>query len=133
VSEELSPIAIALLGGSDRPDKEVPCTRCRKLTLCPGFIYESVVQWNRQEDRLAQQMGRKSELIGSGEIIPCDSCAPVVRQERREQWMEENAKTDAYLKMLRGGNYNQESLAWLRRHGHGRDVDAYFSQIGVQQ
>lgn len=126
-----SGIARALAGDTDEPDKMVPCMRCGKQTLCPGFLIASVKLWNRDEKRLAEEVGRRIEFITWGELIPCDVCAPIVRQQMKEEYILECTTTQIYLRELRAGKYNPESLQWLRRHGYAEEVQRVLSTEGT--
>lgn len=130
--EAYSPIARALLGDSDEPDRNVPCMKCGRATECPGFLVASVRLWNRQEDADAREQNRRAHLISYSEICPCDECAPLVRAEKREEYMLECATTSIYLRELRAGKYNPESLAWLRSHDWGHEVHRVLSEEGTK-
>jgi hypothetical protein len=133
---ELSPIAQALLGGVEAPDRKVPCRMCGELTEIPGFLWEAVKLWNRRECELADEAARsagfvgKIELIKSSEIAACDACAPKVRAQLTAEYMLEISTTQIYLRELRAGRYNPESLTWLRKHGHTADVIQVLSEEG---
>ena len=64
--------------------------------------------------------------------MPCDSCAPLVRQEKRTEYQLEISPTMIYLRELRAGKYNPESLAWLRHHGFGAEVHRVLTEEGTR-
>lgn len=125
-------IAAALAGETTEPDREVPCMKCGKPTLCPGFIIASVKLWNHDEKQLAEANNRRIEFITYGELMPCDACAPIVREEKRAEYMLEVSTTEIYLRELRAGKYNPESLSWLRRHGYAAEVHRILSEEGTR-
>ena len=131
--ETISPVARAILGGVDAPDREVPCLACGTMTACPGFIWEAVKTWNREECRLLEASGAvniKPDLIKSDELVTCDACLGPERERRRHEYQVELNTTAVYLRQLRAGVYNPESLAWLRKHGHAADVIRILSEEG---
>ena len=124
-------IARTLLGddGSE-PDRDVPCYVCGKQTTCPGFIWRSVKLWNREEAKLADANQRPAQFIAARDMkITCDGeCKRTLFEDEHRQYQREIETTFAYLAMLRAGNFNPESLAWLRKHGRARDVEIYFKE-----
>ncbi len=124
-------LARALAGDVEEPDRDVPCMKCGKPTLCPGFLIASVKLWNHDEKDCAERANRRYEFIAWDEILPCDDCALVVRAEKREEYQLECATTAIYLRELLQGKYNPESLAWLRGHGHAAEVHRKLSEGGT--
>lgn len=123
-------IAHAIMGGSNEPDRAVQCLRCKAMVNCPGFIIGAVKSWNRGEHAVATQQNRKAELISYSEMICCDRCAPIHREVIRAEYIDENNTTAIFLRELREGRYNPESLGWLRRKGYGAEVHRVISEEG---
>lgn len=123
-------LARALAGEVEEPDREVPCMRCKVKTLCPGFLIASIKLWNHDELKLASQVNRIPQYITYSEIVPCDACGPLVIEEKRAEYILECTTTQIYLRELRAGKYNPESLKWLRRFGHGDEVQRKLSETG---
>ena len=123
-TEAISPIARALLGGSDEPDRDVPCAICGEKTPCPGFIVTAVRTWNRQHPD--QQPIRPSEM---------DVCCPgehtaQLFKAKHAAIQEEHAESRALLAMLFVGKYNAESLATLRARGYSSQVNRVLNEEG---
>lgn len=123
-TEPLSPIARALLGGSDEPDREVPCAICGEKTPCPGFVVAAVRSWNKQHPD--QQPIRPSEM---GVCCPGEHTAQLFKQKHLIV-QEEHAESRALLSLLFRGNYNAESLATLRARGYGAQVHRVLNEEG---
>lgn len=130
----MHPIARALMGEGEGPDRDVPCIVCGTLTNCPGFVWASVKLWNRREAEAAQREQRMANLIGGREMgMTCaGECTAVEFRRRHAANAAEIGTTMAYLGMLRAGKYNPESLAWLRAHGHAADVARILATEGNQ-
>lgn len=133
--EGLSPIAQALLAGDDKPGRMVPCCVCKEPAYCPGFVIESVKLWNRKEAEAGDAEQRRANLIGYSDLgVTCSrACAVTERERRRADLIAENATTSGYLTLLRAGSYNPESLAWLRSHGHSKDVTRMLASAGTEK
>lgn len=128
MTEPLSPIARQLLGDSDEPDRNVPCFICGASTPCPGFIVAAVKTWNEQH-RDTERPIRPSELG-----VCCEGeCTRILFERKHREVQEENAQTDALLKMLFVGKYNAESLAWLRKHGCAKQVERVLNEEGTRR
>lgn len=125
MSEVVHPIARQLLGDSDEPDRNVPCTVCGKSTLCPGFLIAAVKTWNQQHHNTERPI-RLSEMG-----VTCEGdCLRIEFERRHRAVQEENAQTIALLRMLFVGKYSPESLAWLRSHGCAKQVARVLSEEG---
>lgn len=122
MSEPYSPIARALLGGVDVPDKDVPCMECGTLFRLDGFLWESVKLWNREENESAAAANQRPNFIRSNEIACCDACTPKVAARKRHEYQLEINTTEIYLRDLRAGRYSPDTLRWLRDHGHADTV-----------
>jgi hypothetical protein len=125
VTDEVHPIARQLLGDSDESDRDVPCAVCGASTPCPGFIVAAVKTWNEQH-RDTDRPIRPSEMG-----ITCDGeCLHTMFNRKHREVQGENAQTLALLGMLLAGKYNHESLAWLRSHGHAKQVARVLAEEG---
>jgi hypothetical protein len=129
VSEPLSAVGRAIMGETEEPDRQVPCMRCKRMTVCPGFIITAVKRWNHEERERAGN-ARVPQYLTYAEIVPCDACLPVVFAEKRADDMLVHNTTDIYLRELRAGRYNPESINWLRRHGWAAEVQRVLSEEG---
>lgn len=141
MSEELSPIARALLGGECDceprcQDREVSCTICGEKTVCLAFIWHAVRMWNRQEAKDAEVAnegrGRRAEFIKPSDMgIACEGeCTARLYATRHYEVQQEHAQTQALWQMLLVGKYTAESLAWLRRHGYAKQVARILAEEG---
>lgn len=125
MGEPISPIARALLGDSDEPDREISCTWCGQKTSVPGFIVAAVKTWNEQH-RETDAPIKPSEM---GIACP-GACTSALFKQKHEEQQREDATTLGYLSMLFAGKYNPESIAWLRKRGFSRQVNRVLNEEG---
>lgn len=137
MSEEVHPIARAILGGECdcEPrciDREISCAVCGEPTTCLAFIWHAVRLWNRREAKDAERENRPLYFIKPSDMgIACEGdCTARLFATKHFEVQQEHATTIAFWNMLLAGKYNPESLAWLRKHGYAKRVEAYFNAEG---
>lgn len=119
----------ALLNGDDNtPDRDHPCAICGKTTKLEGFIVNSVRVWN-------SHAATPDDVIRPSMIdVACPGeCNAELYRRKHEAEAKINAQSDAYLAMMYAGNYNAESLAWLRSHGFRKQVERHLAKEGTSK
>lgn len=117
----------------DLDDVMVPCRVCRTPTSVATYILAAVKRWNQGERELAESteasdLFHKPEFIHSHEIVACPGpCTLQVRADIARAAAVEYATTEAELDALKAGHLSPEGAGWLRRHGHGDRVSAYYA------
>lgn len=131
--EVISPY-VAIMATSETPDRNANCMRCGKPgVVMPGFVYDWLKRWNREENEAAQREDRKQNFISSNECVCCDDCIPLYRKELDERAAFEFATTEVYLRDLKLGRYSPQTLSWLRSHGHARTVTHELLKFGTDK
>lgn len=130
MADELSAVGRALMGEAEEKDRQVPCMSCKVMTLCPGFVITAVRRWNHEERDNAAREDRVPKYITYAEVVPCDTCLPIVYNAKRAEDITRHTTTSIYLRELRNGRYNPQSIDWLRRHGHASEVNRTLAEEG---
>lgn len=118
----------AMLSGNadDTPDRDHRCAVCGATTKLEGFLVNSLKIWNTNittaDDLIAPSM---VEVACPGE------CNAKLYARHHDEVQREQAQTIALLAMLFAGNYNADSLRWLRMHGCKRQVDRVLAKEGT--
>lgn len=117
----------------DLDDALVPCRICRTPTPVATYILAAVKLWNRGERELAEatefsDVFHKPEFIHSHEIVACPGpCTMQVRHEIAKAADVDFFTTEAEFAALKDGNLSPGGAGWLRLHGYGDRVAAYYS------
>lgn len=121
-------VVAALMGNAENErDRDVACWVCGKPTPMPGFIVNTLKQWNREIDRRASYDPPRAshhDLMRLTDVqIACDgACTSELYRRNHEREQKEIETSIAFWRMLVAGKYNDESITWLRKHGYGKQV-----------
>lgn len=113
---------------AEAKDRTVKCCECGGPAVLDGFLVAVLRTWN---DRATN----KGDFLTPADIeAGCSpACVSALYTRKHEAAQRENETTRAYLGMLLVGNYNPESLAWLRAHGLGAYVHRQLAKEGTDR
>lgn len=124
---------------AEQPDETVEsqCCRCGCAIQVPRWMRDTVAAWNKREARRSEDAEKAGgaympQYIRLRECAACDACDAAVRGDRDRESAIDFATTRSYLTQLRKGVYSPQGIAWLKQHGHEREVDAFFAAEGRQ-
>ena len=102
------------------------------MATCPGFIWAAVRTWNQQEGALAIANNRKALFISGRDIGVCceGECTRLLFLQKHAEAEQETWTTAVYLRELRAGRYNPQTIQWLREHGYGAQVQKTLNEEG---
>ncbi len=117
-------------------DREVPCCICGGVTKAPGNVVRAVLAWNRGERDLGERTQAEPspftpEWISYAQIVVCDSrdCVAERRAQIANQSADDFHRTAYALQRLKTQQLDADDARWLRRHGRGELVAAYYQQL----